>query len=265
MNASPPVRRLSVDAHVHVYPAYRWPGAVRQLLARLDGPDDSIPVGLLAESAGVHFLSDRLAAREDAREGECGIAVGPDRESLLVSDGRRLGYLIAGRQIVTAERLEILALGKDLHHSDGRPAGETLERIGASGAIPVLSWAPGKWCGARGELVQRLIESHAPEAFLMGDTAMRPVGFPQPSLMRLARQRGFRIIAGSDPLPFPGEECRLGAYGIALEAAFDPARPAESLRRALAEPQGAWTLIGRRGNVFTCLTRWIRNEIRRRG
>jgi hypothetical protein len=253
-----------MDAHVHVYPAYRWPEAVRQLLARLDGPDDAITVGLLTESEGVHFLGDRLAARADARDGECGIAVGPDGESLLVSDGCRLGYLIAGRQFVTAERLEILALGRDLRHSDGRPVGETLERITASGAIPVVSWAPGKWWGARGERVRRLIETHAPEAFLLGDTAMRPAGFPLPSLMRLARRRGFRIIAGSDPLPFPGEERRLGSYGIALEAAFDPARPAESIRRALADPTAAWTRVGRRGAVFTCLTRWVLNECRRR-
>jgi hypothetical protein len=39
--------------------------------------------------------------------------------------------------------------------------------------------------------------------------------------MRKAKQKGFKVIAGSDPLPIPGEEQLAGSYAIVADVDFD--------------------------------------------
>ena len=46
---------------------------------------------------------------------------------------------------------------------------------------------------------------------------------------------GFRVIAGSDPLPLAGEIERPGSFGCLLEGPFSVNRPAAALRDLLAE------------------------------
>lgn len=52
---------------------------------------------------------------------------------------------MAGRQIVTAEKLEVLALGTDLDIDDGRPIREVLSLVTENGGLPVIPWGAGKW------------------------------------------------------------------------------------------------------------------------
>ena len=69
--------------------------------------------------------------------------------------------------------------------------------------------------------------------------------------MAKAKNRGFKIIAGSDPLPFKNEEKQIGLYGFSIIGEFDDAQPAESLRRLLKNHQTQVQLIGKRNNVLT--------------
>ncbi|HZB26962.1 MAG TPA: hypothetical protein VE282_00250, partial [Gemmatimonadales bacterium] len=53
--------------------------------------------------------------------------------------------LLAGRQISTRERLEVLALGTELDLPSGESLGDTIAAVREQGAIAVVPWGFGKW------------------------------------------------------------------------------------------------------------------------
>lgn len=250
---------IALDGHIHIYPCHDWAVAIRALLTNLPAADCKL--GLLTETPACDFFRTALAQPAAFRSGSLALEPGPEAGALAVLDaGVLAGFLIAGRQIVTAERLEVLALGMDAAVPDRLPAREALAAVRAQGAVPVLPWAPGKWFGARGRLVEQLILEAAPEALLVGDTTLRPALWPLPRLMKLAVGRGLRILPGSDPLPVPGEERIIGSYGGAGSAAFDAQRPVTSLRALLATRGIPFRPTGRRSTTRVFARRWLAHE-----
>ena len=83
--------------------------------------------------------------------------------------------------------------------------------------------------------------------------------------MRLARSRGFGILAGSDPLPFPGEEGMLGSYATVLEGDIDIDQPVAGVRRVLSSGAGVGPPIGTRGGICETLRRIQGNARAKRG
>jgi hypothetical protein len=103
-----------------------------------------------------------------------------------------------------------------------------------------------------------VIDTIDPRTALIGDTSMRPVFWPTPKLMTYARKIGWRIVAGSDPLPFSGEEDFVGRYACKLEADWDNAKPVQTIRTSLLNPAIAIELVGRRSATFEFFSRQIR-------
>ena len=265
-------RNVIIDGHVHIYPGYEWheavSGLVNNLIVARGGIRQERPIiaGLLAESRTCHFYRDIAGQAGGVSHGAMHLTADLDSGCLTIHSGGEIqGYLIAGRQVVTAEKLELLALGADTFIADGLPTEATLAAIISAGSIPVLSWSPGKWFGRRGAMVRHLIETHPSDQFLIGDTGLRPTLWPFPRLMKLAQNRGFKIIGGSDALPLNGEEKWVGSYGVTAEAEFDANRPAASLRRILADPATPFTPIGKRARTAAFLSRWLRNQFARYG
>lgn len=264
---APPLTQLVIDGHLHLYPRYDVARAINSLLDNLgkftspSGGASTVFIGLLAESQSCRFYQEILNHGEACHYDPFTLVAGPDAGAItLLKHDQIMGYLIAGRQIVTAEKLEILALGMDVSVKNGLSAKDTLQAIRAQNAIPVLSWSPGKWFFSRGKRIQTLIETQPGGSFLIGDTGLRPTFWPLPHLMKMASRRGYRIIGGSDPLPLAGEECWIGTYGMTAMAEFDREKPAESLRRLLANPATLFTPIGHRSPPFAFFSRWIRNQ-----
>ena len=102
-------------------------------------------------------------------------------------------------------------------------------------SIAAVPWGFGKWFGARGALLARTLEQSAPDAFWLGDNRGRPRLWPDPRHFAQGRSRGFGVLPGSDPLPMASGARQAGRYGFSLHAAFDPERPAASLRAALRD------------------------------
>jgi hypothetical protein len=254
---------IILDGHAHLYPAYRLPVALDALFTNLarcaPGADAPIRIGLLADTAACRAYRDRIA-QPRPKQADRFILQPTDEPAAMAirEEDRLLGYLIAGRQIVTAERLEVLALTVDLDLPDGRPLGEVLAAIREAGGVATLPWSPGKWSGARGRLVRQQVETECPSAFLLGDTSLRPNGWPTPLLFKDGLARGFHVLRGTDPLPFPGEESRLGTCATLLRGPWDPARPATSVRRLLADPACPFKPAGRRLSPAGFVTRWGR-------
>ena len=182
---------IIADTHVHLYPAVYSVEAVCAALARnlgrMAGGADAARVGCLVEREGQRVLRD----------------LGAEAGALAVATAEGTVHLIAGRQFVAVERIEILGLAVELELADGLPAAEFVERILAAGGVPVLSWAPGKWFFKRGRVVGELMQRFGAQV-LLGDTTLRPLGWGAPCLMRAGRRQGLRVVAGSDPLPVGG-------------------------------------------------------------
>jgi hypothetical protein len=257
--------QIVADTHLHFYPCYDVNAGLRNLssnLAKL--ASDAVKAGFLAERGDCNFFSDLQNGKIRPDAGiEVQSASQPEALILRGMDANKL-FLFAGRQIVTAERIEILALTCDARILDGKPADETVRAVLKASGIPVLSWAPGKWFFERGQVVRRLIGQFEAGQMLIGDTSLRPTIWPEPQLMTEARKKGLRLVAGSDPLPFPGEEKYCGIYGTILEGAFDERTPVDSMRKMLMSSATTTSLAGRRCGAAGVALRLFKNAMSKR-
>lgn len=247
-----------MDCHVHLYQCFDTSRALGGLMAHLDrlaGPVGGVSlrrVALLYERQGERtcdrLVESSLAPMAIVDGGEPGVL-------LVQKDGMPALWLIAGRQINTAERIEVLAPAVNAAFEDGAPAREVIAAVQKAGSVPILAWAPGKWMFSRGILIRKLVAEASPGNLLLCDSAIRPSCSPPPQAMRQALAMGLGMIAGSDPLPIPGDDIWMGTYGIAVRAAFDTGQPATCVRKLLAGLRGDMHIAGRRGGMMAALRR----------
>lgn len=233
---------LRADGHVHIYPEFNIELIWEAMARNLSRPDLSRAI-FLTERCGYNFFAG-FAGR------------GPSPEVTETSGG----WVFAGKQVATRERLEVLALCCRGSFEEGLPVEETLAQVRAAGAVPVIPWSPGKWMFSRGALLHRLLDQAQPGDFLLADSSLRPLCWPEPSLLRVARKRGFGIIAGTDPFPFSGQEQIIGTFGFQLNSGFNSADPVSSVREALLRPSPDVEIFGRRGTPFSVAVRLYRNS-----
>ena len=142
---------------------------------------------------------------------------------------------IHGRQYVSAEKLEVLALGDIQRPLPMMNARDVILACHQRGALPVLPWGVGKWLGARGRLVEALSADPELRTLFIGDNGNRPRVWPSQRLNHLQKQLGKPLISGTDPLPLQGEERRVGSFGTKCEAEIDPLSPCATLMEQLNE------------------------------
>lgn len=250
---------LLIDAHVHIYPSFDLSTALhsgtRNLLAHASGSRGR-PIWLLTEREDCHFFDD-LSSRVEPIP--AGWELEQPEASILRLRSSAVQLLVAqGRQLVSREGLEISALVTPLNIPDHSETAQSLiKQVLDSGGIPVLNWAPGKWFFKRGHIVADCLERFSPRELTIGDTSMRPTLWPLPAQMKTGQKRGFTILAGSDPLPFPSEVYQIGTYGLRCESSFDDTKPAIALRSLLRE-QSSCQIMGRRSGPLEFLSRQAR-------
>lgn len=260
--------KILVDTHVHLYPFYDQAAAFGALLANLARLHESaVLIGCLTERSdcrAFEALCDRrfdlpdfdvrtVGRREAVRFRRKADTSGPD------GSGREL-WLIPGRQIVSGEGVEVLALAVTAEIPDGLSVGEILIKTRQCGGIPVFCWAPGKWLFRRGKVVRHAIERHTGGRLLVGDSTLRPTLLPEPALFKKSSAAGRPVLAGSDALPVPGEEQKLGSYATLLDGEFDSARPLDSVRNLLAKAGSGTTRLGTRSGTLEVIQRLLANS-----
>jgi hypothetical protein len=255
---------LVADAHVHIYPVHDPSAVFRFATSNLGG----LAAGAGADATRALFLTERSDCRAFAelssgrmRPAGCHVQATSDPLTLRVECAQGALYLIAGRQMATRERLEVLALGLAEPLPDGLSLLETIAAAQSAGALAVIPWSPGKWLFGRGRALARLVDSADPGRLLLADSSLRPRGTPEPGLFARARARGMRVIAGSDPLPLPGEERVVGSYAVVCQGLFDAERPAFSARSLLCD---APVRAGNRRSLPSVLYRLARLALSRR-
>ncbi len=229
-----------IDFHIHLYKGYSLERAITALRRNTavlhPTADSSDPIVLcLTERQGQHWFRDLATGRPNAN------LLPQDWKHSVTDDGLaikldlQLGpvFLVAGRQIITRERLELLCLGRDLDLADGVPVRDGIAEILKAGGIPVIPWSPGKWMFERGKLLHALLDSE--ETLYLGDTAIRCHGLWSRSIFNRSTERGFPSLPGSDPLPAKGEESNFGKLSTQLNIPCE--NPASEILEFLANPK----------------------------
>lgn len=236
-------KQLAIDAHVHLHDAENAIKALEQAKHRLAG-SDQIGVVMLAERQSYDVLDEIRPQLVETEEAEA-LWLNPEH-TLLV---------LAGRQIISAEKLEILALATCAKLPDGLSAEDVIAELDAADALVVLPWGVGKWLGKRGALVDRLIAAARSGRLFLGDNGGRPGFWPVHQF-----SSGLPVLSGSDPLPLPGWPEAIGSFGSIIEADLSETTPAASLKRHLRD---VGTSIRRHGRLAGPI-QFVRDQARLR-
>ena len=260
---------ILVDAHVHVHGCFDLQNFLDSALenfraeaARRQQGDSFSGVLLLTESAQVNWFQrfafyadkERLIGRGNdwsfSRTNEaCSLRAG-------CAAGQEV-FVIAGRQIVTAEKLEVLALATDKEYRDGLPLSQTIQTVKENGAIPAVPWGFGKWMGKRGRILTEVLKQANKSDFFLGDNSGRSFFLPYPYHFRLVEPKGIRVLPGSDPLPFASECRRPGGFGFSVEGKLDPKQPARDIKNILMDSSFIPRPYGALENPY----RFFRNQL----
>ena len=224
-----------VDFHIHLYRGFSLAdalsSAVQNSLVRFGEKALKTPhVWCLTEREGQYWFrelvksassstSDKLPPTWKVSTTEDGLALRLDTPTSEL-------FLVAGRQIVTAERLELLCLTADLDLKDGIAIRHGVEQVIEAGALPVVPWSPGKWMGKRGEILETLL--HENRGVYLGDTAIRPSRNWGKKHFSIVSEQRLPVLPGSDPLPARGETKLFHRLSAELPIPCD--NPASELR-----------------------------------
>ncbi|ASC73184.1 hypothetical protein XM38_041460 [Halomicronema hongdechloris C2206] len=258
-----------IDAHVHIHNCFK----LRQLLdsarenfcrAQPLHPENCLGVLIITDigpRSWFQELSQNLFtcdASTSCRVGEQWLITRTQESYSLMAQhcqGQKM-ILLLGRQIVTQEGVEILALITENDFPDHLPLEITVQSILSAQALPVLPWGVGKWIGPRGSYIQRFLDTHYASHIFLGDNSGRPSFWPRPSHFKQAELKGVRILPGTDPLPLENEYRRPGSFGFKLLCSLDQNSPGEDLKRLLLNPS---TVIQPYGDLENPL-RFLRNQ-----
>lgn len=270
MTSTNPIQPIWADAHVHIYDCYDLEqfldAALKNFntIAQNSGYSQAETAFLfLTETAQDHYFQKLIQSTQQKGNSNLMLkdwSLFGTEENCSVYAKHSTGqgiFIFAGRQIVTAEDLEVLALLTADEFADRLPIESTIQQVIDKGGIPVLPWGFGKWMGERGTIISRLLEQKKSFPLFLGDNGGRPTFWSQPVYFKQAKKQGLKVLPGTDPLPFASESWRPGSFGFALQGSINPNKPAQSIKEILLDPQ---TQLQSYGTQETPL-RFIRNQI----
>jgi len=263
---------IIVDAHVHIHDCFNLEKIFDSAHAnfklaaeRLGHGNDFTGILLLTETSEDNWFQ-RLADYADGKNlpnnkktGTWAFHRTKETCSLCAKyQNAKKFLLIAGRQVVTAEGLEVLALCTIDSFKDGTPMVDLIELIKDVEGIPVIPWGLGKWFGRRGNILSDYLATLKDTKVFLGDNSGRPTLLPLPSHFQLAKEKGIHILPGSDPLPFETEFNYVGSFGFIIPVIISEDYPAKELKQTLMKPTLSIKSYGDLENHF----RFFRNQIK---
>ena len=262
---------ILVDSHVHIHACFVIEMVLDSALANFEKAFNRIAendkfdgVLFLTESAGMNKFSqlqNYASKKSNTKKPKIGtwkIHFTEETNCLRANrDDRQNIFIIAGRQIITKENLEVLALATINNFVDGTPLKELIKQIIAGGAIPVVPWGVGKWLGKKGKYLKEFIIKNKGANIFFGDNGGRPSFWSKISHFKLAEKNGIRILRGTDPLPLINEMKRTGSFGFIISEKLDNFKPSYHLKELL---QNKNTNIINYGDLQNPI-QFIRNQI----
>lgn len=264
-----------VDAHVHLYSCFHLPEVLDAALRNMQSAATQYAAAtnftgclLLSETADeqVHQQLQGYAVTGQAvatKNSDAWVFSCPADDNTAVIATNATGQslvILAGRQIVTREGLEVLALISPGSFNDGLPLEEVISQIVQDDGIAVLPWAVGKWLGKRGRLLDNLMQAEPRQSFMLGDNGGRPVFWRNPHHLSMAMTLGIKILPGSDPLPLASEGNRVGSFGFVMQHELSLDRPGEGLKQLIRDRSVALQPYG----ALERASRFVYNQARLR-
>ncbi len=254
--------KIIADTHVHFYPCYDfklWASAAFKNFRALSAEKDFLKVIFLTERSDCNFFEQLQSGvfNNLGFEIEKVAANILNLKELASNDSL---VIVAGRQIISKEKLEVLALGTSEKIEDQKPIRELISTLKNSSLKIVLPWSPGKWFFKRGEIIKELISEYQPNEITFADVISRPLAYPLPSLMKLAQKKGFSILAGSDPLPFAGEEKYVGTYAISAVVNSEKNEDLKTTLQQLLMTDSHFKIVGKRLDPLNVILRLYKNQ-----
>jgi hypothetical protein len=185
---------------------------------------------------------------------------GPDL--LLREPGGSELTLVRGRQIRTAEDLEVLVVGRTSRIPSGMSLDESVDAGLGDDTLVMIPWGFGKWTGKRGRLVMRAYERYRDDGLLLADTGARAGYRGSLEPFHAAERDGSPILAGSDPFPFPDQVGSIGRTGFVVDDLADDAWP--GLLRAIRSLEGQPRRFGSPRGILDFLSLQGRMQLRKR-
>lgn len=258
------------DAHVHIYDCFNLEQFLNSGLENFNSVAQKQGYAIaetallfLTETSKDHYFQQLIHCAKDQSSFEIKLQdwqILRTEENCSVyakhSSGQGI-FIFAGRQIVTGEDLEVLALLTADEFQDQLPIEQVIQQVISKGGIPVIPWGFGKWIGQRGKILSRILEQNKGSVLFLGDNGGRPVFWPKPTYFKQAEQRGLKILPGTDPLPFASESGRPGSFGFTIQGFINPAQPAQSVKQILLDPNSQLQSYGQREMPL----RFFRNQI----
>ena len=257
---------ILADAHVHIYDCFDLEQLLNSTLSNFQNhahqqghKENFIGLLLLTESSGDNYFQKLIATGKISdNQHNWTFKRTQEQISLIASnDNNQELILIAGRQIVTVEKLEVLALFTNQTIEDGLSLEATIRDIITAEGIPVLPWGFGKWIGNRGNLISELLANHKFPILCLGDNGGRPWFWRKPAYFTQAQQQNLRILPGTDPLPIADQFYRPGSFGFMIKADLNLEKPGKELKQMLIDPT---TILQKYGNLESPW-RFLRNQL----
>lgn len=232
---------ILIDGHVHIYPVFsidRFFDAAWSNFNRAAAENglsrNSTYVLALAESKENDAFT-RFQQQTDSSSSLTFLST-DEPESLIACKGEMKLVLVAGRQVISKENLELLSLLSTTRIEDHTLSlAKLAQTVVDNGGLPVLPWGAGKWWGKRGRVITNLLNSNRDYPLFVGDNGNRPAFWPEPAPLRQAQEMQIPLLSGSDPLPLSSHLNKPGSSGVFIaDGELSEDRPAALLRELLS-------------------------------
>ncbi len=241
-NSSPDDQLIIADAHVHIYDCFQLDKLLNSALnnftnhaQKLTSTDNFTSILFLSDIHNQEtFQQLKKYSQSNYHINNWTFHYTQEKLSLYArNQNNQIIVLIAGRQIITAEKLEVLALITEQTFEEGLSLEVTIKEIIAAGGIPVLPWGVGKWIGKRGKTLSNLLKNNIHSILFLGDNSNRPGFWFRPFYLQLAKKQGIQILPGTDPLPLASECSRPGSFGFMVRGRLNYEEPGKHIKQIL--------------------------------
>jgi hypothetical protein len=269
-SAADGARVLFVDTHVHIYPVFSLDALLDAAVenfaraARALGLAETPRDGMLLLTETVNDHAFEALASGELRPGRWQVAATAEPAVLRLTHDKHALWLVAGRQIATREDLEVLALGAAARFPDGEPFESSIAEVDQAAALTALPWGFGKWWGARGQIIDRVMRAPRARPLYLGDNGGRLALSTRPQLLNRGESLGLKVLPGTDPLPFSGQESRVGTFGMLLRGWDPEEKPLAQFARRLRELPRSPTQFGSLTGIAPFVRLQIAMQMRKR-
>ncbi len=256
---------IIIDAHIHIHNCYNleqfFNSAETNFKKQADKLKTNFFVGVLCltEISGINVF-DKLKNIAEKKEniGNWNIELTKEENSLSVAKENFVIFIIAGRQIVTEKKLEVLAIGLKEDYQDGKPIEEVIQHVVNSGAIPIIPWGFGKWFSPRKQILEKIILQKKTYPIFLGDNGNRPWIFKKSTLITLAFSKNkIPDLPGSDPLPFNREVQKPGGFGFYIDDIINQDKPFDSIYKIITTTKEQFKTYGKLESLFY----FVKNQV----